>query len=51
MKRILFAVLLFLGATILLSTNFSANSTRAADGPKIAIAYSGCVLGYLEPCG
>ncbi len=51
MKRILFAVLLFLGATILLSTNFSVNSTRAADDPKIAIAYSGCVLGYLEPCG
>ena len=51
MKRILFTALLFLGAAILLSTSFSVNSTRAADNAKITVAYSGCVLGYLEPCG
>jgi len=51
MKRILYTALLFLGAAILLSTSFSVNSSRAADGSKITIAYSGCVLGYMEPCG
>jgi hypothetical protein len=51
MKRILCAALLLLGAVILLSMSFSINSSRAADSPKIAIAYGGNVMGYLEPCG
>jgi hypothetical protein len=51
MKRILFTALLLLGAAILLSTSFSVNSSRAADDSKIAIAYSGTIMGYLEPCG
>ncbi|HTY61037.1 MAG TPA: hypothetical protein VMG30_02150 [Acidobacteriota bacterium] len=51
MKRFAFTALLLLGAAILLSTSFSINSSRAADSPKIAIAYSGMVMGYMEPCG
>jgi hypothetical protein len=51
MKKTLFLSFLFLSAAILLSIGLSTDSSRAADGPKIAIAYSGSVLGYLEPCG
>jgi hypothetical protein len=51
MKRIFYTALLLLGAAILLSTSFSINSSRAADGAKIAIAYTGTVMGYMEPCG
>ena len=51
MKRIFYMALLLLGAAVLLSAGFSINSSRAADSSKITIAYSGCVLGYLEPCG
>jgi len=51
MKRILYMALLCLGVAVLLTTGLSVNSSSAADSPKIAIAYSGCVLGYLEPCG
>jgi hypothetical protein len=51
MKKIVCSAFLFLGAAILLSIGFSIDSSRAADSPKITIAYSGNVLGYLEPCG
>ncbi|MBN1571425.1 MAG: hypothetical protein JXA73_26555 [Acidobacteria bacterium] len=51
MKRVFYIALLFLGAAILLSTSLSIDSSRAADVSKIAIAYSGCMVGYLEPCG
>jgi len=51
MKRILSTALLFLSAAILLSIGISTDSSRAADSSKIAIAYSGTVMGYLEPCG
>ncbi len=51
MKRILYMALLFLSAAILLSIGTSIDNSRAADSPKIAIAYSGNVMGYLEPCG
>ncbi len=51
MKRIFYMALLLLGAAVLLSTGFSINSSRAADSPKIAIAYSGTMMGYMEPCG
>ncbi len=46
-----FLPLLFLGVAILLSIGFSIDGSRAADSSKIAIAYSGNVLGYMEPCG
>lgn len=51
MKRIFYTALFFVAAAILLSTSFPVNNSRAADTSKIAIAYSSCVLGYLEPCG
>jgi len=51
MKRTLILSLLFLGTAIFLSMGISIDSSRAADSPKITIAYSGNVLGYLEPCG
>ena len=51
MKRIFHIALFFLGAAVLLSTAISVNSSRAADNNKIAIAYSGTTMGYLEPCG
>ncbi|MDM7994802.1 MAG: hypothetical protein QUT30_03850 [Acidobacteriota bacterium] len=51
MKRILHITLFILGAAVLLSTAISVNSSRAADNNKIAIAYSGMVMGYMEPCG
>jgi hypothetical protein len=51
MKRILYVALLFLCATVLLSIGPSVNNSCAADSAKIAIAYSGNAMGYLEPCG
>ena len=51
MKKVLCMALIAFGAAVLLSTSFSVNSSRAADGAKITIAYTGCVLGYMEPCG
>ncbi len=51
MKRILLACFFFLCAAALLSVSFSIKSSRAADGPKLAVAYSSNILGYLEPCG
>jgi len=51
MKRILHIALYFMGAFVLLSAAISVNSSNAADSNKIAIAYSGTVLGYMEPCG
>jgi len=50
MKKILSLILLFLSAAIL-SIGIPIDSSRAADGSKITIAYSSNVLGYLEPCG
>ena len=51
MKKILYVALLILGAAALLSIGPSINNTQAADSAKIAIAYSGNAMGYLEPCG
>jgi hypothetical protein len=51
MKRIFYIALIFLGAVVLLSAGASIDSSRAADISKIAIAYSGNIMGYLEPCG
>lgn len=51
MKKTLCLTMLFLGAALLLSIGFSVDSSRAADGSKITVVYSGSVMGYLEPCG
>ena len=51
MKKILIMASLLLCAAILLSAGLSVDSSRAAEGAKITVAYSGSVLGYLEPCG
>lgn len=51
MKKTLSLVGLFLCAAILLSVGSSVDDSRAAESQRITIAYSGCVLGYLEPCG
>ena len=51
MKKTVCFTLLFLGAVTLLSIGVSIDSSRAADGPKITVAYSSNVMGYMEPCG
>jgi hypothetical protein len=51
MKKFLYIALIIAGAAFLLSTAFLVDISRAADGGKIAIAYSGTIMGYLEPCG
>jgi hypothetical protein len=51
MKKSVYWTLLVLGAAILFSVGISTDSSRAADGSKITIAYSANVMGYLEPCG
>lgn len=51
MKKVFVFALLFVSTTVLLSIGFTTNSSGAADGPKITIAYSGNVMGYTEPCG
>ena len=51
MKKTLSFVGLFLCAAIILIGCVSIYNSRAADSSKITIAYSGSVMGYLEPCG
>ncbi|MDR1726453.1 MAG: hypothetical protein LBT74_00745 [Acidobacteriota bacterium] len=51
MRRKSEILLLFLSAAVLLALGFTTNGTRAADGSKITVAYSGNLLGYSEPCG
>jgi len=51
MKKTIWMTFLFLGVAILFSIGFTIDSSRAADGSKITIAYSSNILGYLEPCG
>ena len=51
MKKTVCLTLLFLSAAILLSIGVSIDSSRAADSPQITIAYSGNMIGYMEPCG
>ncbi len=50
MKKV-FCLFLVLGAALLVSISVSTESSRAADAPKITIAYSSNLLGYMEPCG
>jgi hypothetical protein len=51
MKKTVYLTFLFLSAAILLSIGTSIDSSHAADGPQITIAYSSNMLGYMEPCG
>jgi hypothetical protein len=51
MKRTLRLTFFCLGIAILFSIGISIDSSRAADGAKITIAYTSNMLGYLEPCG
>jgi len=51
MKRTSIFLLLFLGVALLITLAVLPNGSRAADGSKITIVYSGNLLGYTEPCG
>jgi hypothetical protein len=51
MKKTVGLTLLFLSAAILLSIGISIDSSRAAESSTITIAYSGNMMGYLDPCG
>jgi len=51
MKKTSVFLLLFLSAVLLITLGISPDGSRAADGSKIAIVYSGNLLGYTEPCG
>ena len=51
MKKTLSLVGLFLCTAIIISGCVSVNGSAATDSSKITIAYSGNVMGYLEPCG
>jgi hypothetical protein len=50
-KKILFWAATALSATALFSISPSIPGSSAEEGTKINIAYSGNVLGYMEPCG
>ncbi len=51
MKKTACFVALLIGAAIVYVTGSSVESSRAADGAKFAIAYSGNIMGYFESCG
>ena len=51
MKKILSLIGLFLCTAIIVTDCVSVNGSSAKNSSKITIAYSGNVLGYLEPCG
>ena len=51
MKKTSVFLLLFLGAALIVSLVVSPDGTRAADGTKVTVVYSGNMLGYTEPCG
>ena len=51
MKKTSVFLLLFLVAALLVSLAVSPDGSRAADGSKITVVYSGNLLGYMEPCG
>lgn len=51
MKKTVCLTFLFLGIAILFSIGFAIDSSSAAEGSKITIAYSSNILGYMEPCG
>jgi hypothetical protein len=51
LKKKLLYLSAFLCAITLISLGISTDTSRAADGSKLVIAYSNNVEGYLEPCG
>jgi hypothetical protein len=51
MKKTSVFLLLFMSAALIVSLVFSPDGTRAADGTKVTVVYSGNMLGYTEPCG
>ncbi|MBN2243959.1 MAG: hypothetical protein JW793_14830 [Acidobacteria bacterium] len=51
MKKFLCLMAVFACALYLLSANLAVESSRAADGVKLGIAYSGNIMGYFESCG
>jgi hypothetical protein len=51
MKKIVYFIASLMCSATLLSLSFSVEDSHAADGTKIAIAYSGNIQGYFEPCG
>jgi len=51
MKKASVFLLLFLGTALLITLALSTDGSRAADGSKVTIVYSGNLLGYTEPCG
>jgi hypothetical protein len=51
MKKTVCFIASLMCAAALLSISFSVEDSHAADGTKIAIAYSGNIQGYFESCG
>ena len=51
MRKTFYLMFLFLSAAILFSIGISIDSSQAADAAQITIAYSGNMMGYMEPCG
>ncbi len=47
----MYLAFLSMGIAILISIGPAMDSSRAAEGSKITIAYSSNVYGYMEPCG
>jgi hypothetical protein len=50
-KKTSILLLLFLSAALIVSLGISPDGSRAADGSKVTVVYSGNMLGYTEPCG
>jgi hypothetical protein len=51
MKKLVYLAVSFLFVAILFSVNFSVEKSQAAESSKIAVAYSGNIMGYFESCG
>jgi hypothetical protein len=51
MKKTYYLTLWILSVAIILTIGVSVNSSGAEDSSRITIAYSGNMMGYLEPCG
>jgi len=51
MKKTACFLVLLMCAAVILSISFSVENSRAADSSKIAVAYSGNIMGYFESCG
>lgn len=51
MRKTLWFSFLAVGAGVMLTIGVPTNSSRAADDATLTIAYSGNMMGYMEPCG